>query len=72
MPNIRLHGGVSYEPGHEPPGWQPTPPDDATVDAAPEDAPEPDAVAAKPETAPTPPTKKRRTLKEQLEGNGGG
>jgi hypothetical protein len=66
VPKIAPDGTVSYEPGREPPGWQPPPADDAAVGAAP--APEPPA--PEPETAPPP--RKRKSLKEQLEGDGGG
>jgi hypothetical protein len=65
VPKITVHGGVSYEPGREPPGWQPPAADDAAVGAAP--AAEPPA--PEPETAPAP--RKRKSLKEQLEGGDG-
>lgn len=71
MPKITVHGGASYEPGHEPPGW--TPPEDTAEAAQPgADAPAAEeAVAAKPPPAAAA-AKRKRTLKEQLEGNGGG
>lgn len=65
VPKISRLGGVSYEPGHEPPGWQPPPADDAAVDAAPAQEPP----APQPAAAPAP--RKRRSLKEQLEGGDG-
>jgi hypothetical protein len=51
MAKITVHGGVSYEPGHEPPGWLPPVPE-------PEVAAEPAAEAE--ESAPVPRTPPRR------------